>query len=261
MLDPMRRILILALGLLPLASRADAPVVAATDAPERVLRWAVDWGPASLAEITAEIRRDGDAMEIAGVVETRGLGAWFGGFRAEQRARRGPAGPESFLTHVDDDGEQVSRRVTWTDGAPRTEVLIPPKEEKARTPIPAGALAEAVDPLSPLLEAMARIEAGEGCALRRTVYTGTSAFRVILTDAGRERLEADRTWTWGGEALRCRMRIERIGGFPLEPGRWRAEESEVTRDIWFGDVAGMATPVRMLVSWPLGYATGRIDLR
>lgn len=83
-----------------------------------------------------------------------------------------------------------------------------------------------------------------------------------MSPAGSDRLDADRDWTYSGEAVRCVMRFRRVGGFPVERTGWTQEEDDVTRHVWFARLDdGRYGPVRMRVSWPLGYATARIDLR
>ncbi len=106
-----------------------------------------------------------------------------------------------------------------------------------------------------------RVEGGD-CAGVYRVFTGTARFDVIMASAGRETLEAERNWTYEGDAARCTMRVKRVGGFPVENKGWTQEEKDVTRTLWFARLDdGRHAPVKMRVSWPLGYATGRIDLR
>ncbi|MGG7564677.1 DUF3108 domain-containing protein [Rhodovulum sp. DZ06] len=232
----------------------------------RALRYAVDWGPAALAEIEFRITERAGRTTLAAEARSTGLLSLFADFEAEQTALHGPAGPEEFTTRATWDDKRSARRVRFGDGPPQAETLVAPEDEdEPRTPIPPGALDDAVDPTFPILRAMRQVERGEGCAVSHPVFTGRTAFHVTLSDMGEEALEADRSWTWSGLARRCRMAIQRIGGFKIEDDGWDQDEEDVTRDIWFGPLpealGGGIAPVRMLVEWPLGYAVGRIDLR
>lgn len=243
------------------AQDAAAPV----PAPETVreYRYAVDWGPAALAELQIRLTERGAETHFAAEARSAGLLAFFSEFEAMQTASHGPEGPREFLSQGRYGDDEAARRVRFGDGPPRAETLVASEtEDEPRTPIPPGAIDDAVDPIFPILEAMRQLERGEGCAVKRTVFTGRSAFSVALEDLGTEKIEADRDWTWGGLAAKCRIRFDRIGGFLKEGGFWRQEEADVTREIWFAEMAdGGVAPVRLRVSWPLGYAIGRIDLR
>lgn len=249
---------------LPLALLAALPAAHSASAQERTraFRYAVDWGPAALAELELRVTEGEAETRIAAEARSTGLLSVFSDFEAVQTARHGPQGPEHFLSHGSWGDDQSAREVFFGDGPPRAETIVASTEEdEPRTPIPDGALDAAVDPFHPFLTALAQIEAGGGCDHAADVFTGRSAFRVSLTAMGDEVLEADRDWTYGGAAQRCRIGIERIGGFPLDGGRWRQKEEDVTRDLWIAVLEdGRAAPVRMRVSWPLGYAVGRIVL-
>ena len=268
------------------ALAAEQAAEGAPDAPQetvRAFRYAVDWGPAALAQMEIKLTERPSETHFAAEIQSAGLLAFFSDFEAVQTALHGPEGPREFLSHGRYGDDEAARRVRFGDGAPRAETLVASeKDGEPRTPIPEGALTGAVDPVFPILEAMRQVDRGEGCAVKRTVFTGQTAFSMALEDLGMEEIEADRDWTWGGPAAKCRIRIARIGGFLKEGGFWQAEEEDVTREIWFarlsdgagggpgagaegaedgiGDGIGVI-PVRLRVSWPLGYAIGRIDLR
>lgn len=247
---------------------AATPSVAALETPldrqdARAWRYAVDWGPASLAELTITLTQEGDETVLFGAGHGAGLLMMFSDFSVTHTGRYGPEGPREFVARGSFGDEHTDRRVTFVPGKePLTETLVAPSDDdEPRTPIPDGALTGAVDPMFPILSAMRKIDAGGGCEGDHRVYTGRSAFQMTLRDLGPETLEADRDWTWSGPAQRCSITMRRIGGFRLKTNWWDQDEADVTRDIWFAALPGGAAPVRVRIEGPLGFAVGRIDLR
>ena len=234
------------------------------DAAARAWRYAVDWGPAALAELSVRLTEDGDETILTGDGRGAGLLLFFSDFELSQTGRYGPEGPREFIARGRVGDERTDRRVIFAPGeTPVSEVLAAPPgdDDEPRTPIPDGALMGAVDPMFPILSAMRSIDGGGGCAGDHRVYTGRSAFQMTLRDLGPEMLEADRDWTFAGPARRCSISMKRIGGFRLKSNWWDQDEADVTRDIWFAALPGGTAPVRMQIEWPLGHAVGRIDLR
>lgn len=248
----------------PAAVIAPAPA-APTGAEEgaRVWRYAVNWGPASLAKVSITLTEDGDETVLSGDGHGAGFMLLLSDFAITQTGRYGPEGPREFLSLGRVGDEHTNRRVTFAPGEdPQTETLVaPPDDDQPRTPIPEGALTGAVDPMFPILAAMRKMDAGDGCAGDHRVYTGRTAFQMTLRDLGSETLEGDRDWTWSGPARRCSISMRRIGGFRVKTNWWEQDEADMTRDIWFAALPAGAAPVRLRIEGPLGFAIGRIDLR
>jgi hypothetical protein len=244
------------------SATGSATTGSATAATERVLRYAIDWGPAALAKVEIRMTTDGDETRVVGEGKPAGLISIFSSFAVTQTSDYGPDFPRALTSHGVFGGDVTKRRVIYAKGAePIGETIVESADPEPRTPIPDGALTSAVDPLFPVLEAMRSVEAGGACDSEHTVYTGRSAFRMIMTDKGDETLAKDRAWTWDGPARRCGIMIQRLGGFRIEKSQWSSEESEVSRDIWLARLPGGMAPVRMTVEAPVGLAVGRIDLR
>jgi hypothetical protein len=240
-----------------LAVLAAAPASAGT----RELRFSVDWGPVALAEVRFALSRQASELSLVGEAETDGLGALLSPFRVRNAAAWNADGSRSYRVEVTSRGVTEARELHWpAAGLPHLREA-PEAEEEPLTPVPEGATLATVDPLFPVLDAMARLDRGEGCTGRWPVWDGTRRFDVSLADLGAEEVAADRDWTYAGPARACRLGVQRIGGFPVR-GRWQTPEAEVRRIVWFADIDGRGhVPVRFEVNWPLGIATARIDLR
>ncbi len=236
---------------------------AGSDGYERVYRFAVDWGPAPLAELSVRREEKGGVIRVEGEGRSVGLVSVFADFLVRQDAAYGPDGAARVSTESRWGDRRAARTVSYAPGAkPEVETHLDTGPNRERTPIPEGELVGAVDPLRPMIDALRSLDAGGGCGGGWRVFSGSTRFDVTMTPAGRDQLAADRDWTYSGDAVSCDMRFHRVGGFPVEDSGWSQDEADVTRRIWFARLDdGRYGPVRMQVSWPLGYATARIDLR
>lgn len=249
------------------AAVAAVPSASGAAAAEDSRRWTfqLEWGPVKLADVQIAVSESpaGD-VELTGTGRSVGLAAMIADFEIEQRASYGADGVRRYRTVSRFDDRSVRREVRW-DGPVAAGALpsaeVASSEPEVTTPIPPEELAGTVDPAFPVWDVMRKVEAGEGCAGTWRVYDGVRRFDLTLEDQGIEVLEADRDWTWGGEALRCRLYFRRVGGFPVDPERPVRDESEFERLLYVARTPEGALPVRLRVQWPLGYATGRIDLR
>lgn len=242
---------------------ANAAVNPVTDPSVRSFAFHVDWGPLKLAEVSFVYREtDEGRIELTGFAESVGLGAFVSDFETEQRVvyDKGERTYESIARWKKTKRSRML--VNWdASGDPEVELYeTTVKKPKPITPIPDGGLENTVDPAFPVLDTLRRMAEGESCDGTYRVYDGIRRFDIRIASDGEEVLEADRDWTYDGLADRCTMEFTRIGGFRIEPSK-NAPKGEIERVIWIAEVQGVPAPVRLSVSWPLGYATGRIDLR
>jgi hypothetical protein len=246
------------------AQGAAAAAVGEDDTETRRWLFNVDWGPVHLAEVELRVDEGAERVALSGAGRSTGLAAMVADFEVTQRSVYAEDGATRRYEATARWGEKSSRRALRWDGAPgeagAPSVEVASNDPEPLTPIPQPELEGTVDPAWPIWDSLNRIEAGGDCASRYRVYDGVRRFDIVLEDAGTETVEKDRDWTWGGEALVCRLKFERVGGFPVDDER-RAEESEYERLLYVARTEDGAMPVRLRVQWPLGYATARIDLR
>ena len=260
----MRRATALALALLLPAApvAAQGPAAASTQAggeTSRDLLYHLDWGPVALGEFRVR-HEPGEAGALTIEARSRGLASMLFDFTLTEATRRQPDGGRRFTMNGEFGDKDYDREVTWDPGqAPEVEHRAGAPDEEL-TPVPQATLPRSVDPAAAVLAVLDRVKAGEGCAGEWAIYDGVRMMSLTVRDEGMDRVEADRDWTYAGPARRCRLGIERVGGFPVDDER-ETEEADFNRLLWIAEMNGHPTPVRLQVSWPLGYATGRIDLR
>ncbi|MDF2233296.1 DUF3108 domain-containing protein [Albimonas sp. CAU 1670] len=253
-----------ALALPALPAQAQGPAAASTQpaaetAGARELLYHLDWGPVALGEFRVR-HEPGDAGALTIEARSRGLASMLFDFSLTEATRREADGGRLFTITGEFGDRDYDRLVDWTPGqAPEvTHRAGAPDEEL--TPVPQALLPRSVDPAAAVLAVLDQIEAGKGCAGEWAIYDGVRMTALTVRDEGLDQIEADRDWTYAGPARRCRLGMERLGGYPVDDER-ETSEADFDRVLWIAQMDGRPTPVRLQVSWPLGYATGRIDLR
>lgn len=227
---------------------------------ERDLLYHLDWGPVALGEFKVRHVEGAAGRSLAIEARSRGLASVIFDFSLTETTVEDPRGDRRFTMLGEFGKHELDRRVTWEGAAaPSVEHRADPPEPDL-TPVPAAELPRSIDPAAAVLAVMDRIEAGKGCAGRWVLYDGVRMNALTVADEGMDRIAADRDWTYAGPARRCRLGLERIGGYPAgEPPK--TAEKDFDRLLWVAELDGEPTPVRLQVSWPLGFAIGRIDLR
>ncbi|MEC9435695.1 MAG: hypothetical protein VYD87_22545 [Pseudomonadota bacterium] len=268
------------------AAAQQATPAAAPAAPalrDQRLSFRLDWGPAQLARIDLRLLDDGARRVAEAQGAPEGVGGVFADFELRQRGEIRADGARRFDARSRFGDEASTRAVRWGGPDAAAEVLdAGPPPEAPLTPIPPGEMSGAVSPAEAALAMLDQAAAGEGCGGLHRMFDGVRRLNMTVIDEGPDRLEADRDWTYSGPAHRCRIRFERIGGFPAEdddaaapPARGRGDrdgpsgfgrsrsrtaESDYDRLLWLAPLPGGMAPVRLRIEWPLGYVTARIDL-
>ena len=248
--------------LLALAAPAAAQgPAAASTGPDRALLYRLDWGPVALGEFRVREAERPEGRSLAITARSVGAAALIYDFSLTERTLEQPDGERRFTILGDFGRRTFDRLVTWAPGsAPEVEHRGDGPEDEELTPVPQDDIHRTLDPAAAVLAVLDQVEAGRGCAGEWPIYDGVRRMDLLVRDEGAERIEADRDWTYAGPALRCRLGFRRVGGFPVDADR-KAPEAEFDRVLWIAEMPAGPTPVRLKVSWPLGYAIGRIDLR
>ncbi len=223
------------------------------------VRYEVDWGPLTLADI--EIRwLDSDAVRsVEADVSSRGVGAWFGSFQSALE-----------ILDVSGQGVLLNGRSTWDEGMSQltvnwagaeSEPTVDYFRSKPRdyeiSPIPEQSTVGTVHPFAPVFEVAGQLDETGRCEGDYAVFDGIRRYNVRIEDGGDVMLSDEGGSGYQGEAHVCRISVERIGGFSTGRRWFNTEESEVSRVLYFGRLGAHWLPVRFEISAPIGSAVAR----
>ena len=210
-----------------------------------------------------DIEEGSGSYRIATDMRTRGLADFFIGMKLDSQA----------VGRLQSGGELLPFRYLNQAKFGRRErsVLVEPKgdglfrvettgreEAEERTPIPAGSLRGAIDPLSAILRASRTVAGTGSCQQRVPVFDGRRRYDLVFTDEGQRQLTPSSYSAFAGPARLCRVRQERIGGFVKD-----AHEKELGREsvLWIAAPMRGAPPVPVKLeldtSW--GWLTVHLD--
>lgn len=223
----------------------------------------VEWGHITLGEASVSLTEEDGRYTLQGQGRTEGAFAllfdWRGRVRTEGIASND--GRRSLrLSHEGiRNGHRLLTRVDWTeDGTPRTETDPPPDRDEV-TDVPARSTVGTSDPLTALMRVLDNLNEKGRCEGNARIWDGRRRYDLAVEHGGAEELVADRSWAYAGPAVKCRLRIERIGGFWRESSPWRVKDDEGERWLWAAGIAdGRFVPVRFEVETGLGKIVGRL---
>ncbi|MBT5330354.1 MAG: DUF3108 domain-containing protein [Porticoccaceae bacterium] len=161
------------------------------------------------------------------------------GFSEYRTIQFSPDGPAEILEFLDDEIEE-----------PPSEVV--------------DSMGITVDPFRVVLVLLeSSSDAGSNnkfCEGEYSVFDGKRHYELALNVGESADIEADRSWTYSGKALRCDMSVsylESAGGEEQNP--WYEEDAEV-RTMWLAEIEELLVPVRITMPGPIGKITGRLRL-
>lgn len=224
----------------------------------------VAWGEVTL--FTGEIVfDDGDgAYAIEGRGETQGpldlMYSWS--LEVAVNGALGDDGrhPETYQTAASWSEGESRTRLTWRDDGPpiaEIERTAPPRE---RTPVDPDLIGNAVDSLTFFARVADQLRetSGRSCDLTGRVWDGVRLFEITSRTLGAGDSPADRPWSYVGPTMRCQLIFQRLGGFNVEPTRYRAPETETMRVLHFAWLGEGWRPVRLEVDSPVGSIVARL---
>lgn len=216
---------------------------AAARAENLTLSYLVAWGHLTLAEAEVSYRQSGSRYRLAGNGRTLGalglLFPWHGKAETEGVIKAGARQP---LVHQQEGTWKRNTRwarVAWHGAAPPKTEAQPPSDLEKVTPVPKVSTIGTSDPFTVLLSVLDRLAATGRCETEAKIWDGRRRYNLSVTHLGAENLIADRPWTYQGEAVRCALDYERIGGFWREPPNWRDPDAKASdrRMIWVAETA------------------------
>ncbi len=237
------------------------------------LNYHFHWGYIPLADLSMTLQTRqlaGDTTEREIRFEGSTIGA-VGKFLEYDGLARSVARPDSLMYSMSgtDNGFDEHRQIYFpTNAAPQ---VISFRDDETQAPSQQQLLqvGPAIDPLA-LIQSLMASPLGSGCNGEFRVFDGKRLMQISAQAMGMEAIEADRSWAWAGQALRCDMQIT---SFEMtaevthteaadQKAAWLQGNPEV-RTIWLAEVnvpgaGAQIRPVRFSIPGPIGRVKGRL---
>jgi len=144
-------------------------------------------------------------------------------------------------------GKRRTTRLDYRADGAIEAALNPPNENDERTPVPDSMKPGTIDPVSVLVAVNhAAAKGGLPCSGKAPVFDGRRRFNLVMVDDGVAPVEPTQYSPFSGPAVRCRITMERLGGFMPNP-RFNPETENRVHVLYlarFGET-GVWLPVRM----------------
>lgn len=228
------------------------------------LSYEVYLGGMHIMNSTATFMRNGPRYTMEMKAGTQGLlrsiAEWDADMTSTGRLEKEKVKPQRGTVVTKWQNEPKTVHFTF-NGKKGVEVSFnPPENSNKHEPVSAALKAGALDPLSSIVQIMARFAYGQSCEQKVPVYDGHRRFDLLLKDSGTEKLEGEDYSVFSGEALRCEADFTMIAGSrkDREGSRfWEDEKGKKTRPpvyIYLGEVRPELPllPVRAETSTILG---------
>jgi hypothetical protein len=225
-------------------------------------RFEIYMGGFKALAIQARAVVDDRAYGVEASLKSTGMMDWILRYSQKVEGRGEIRGETSPLLYHSDGTLFGTRRTTRldyrADGSIATN-LHPANEDDDRTPVPEAMKHGTIDPMS-VFVALNRAAASGGspCNGKVPIYDGRRRFNLVLEDDGVSAVEKSQYTVFSGPALRCKIQMERLGGFQRNP-RFNAQPPRVSiiYAARFGDGAWWL-PVRLESDSSFGYVVGHL---
>lgn len=130
----------------------------------------------------------------------------------------------------------------------------PPANRDHRDAVPEALKGDTVDLLSGALSLGLVLAAGGSCDWTVPVFDGRRRYDLVFEDIGTQRVDPSRYSVFSGDAVACRVHMERLAGFSNRDGRQRMEGALSSASVWIAPVFSdtLAVPVRLEAVTPYG---------
>ncbi|NMM46518.1 DUF3108 domain-containing protein [Rhodospirillaceae bacterium KN72] len=219
------------------------------------LRYEAYYSGFHVASGTAFIQRAPESYTVKSSAEARGIFDWFTGWRGQARSE-GAVDATGFFRPVRHNNSGVWRGTERStdlgfrpDGTIRVQRTAPPEPDEV-TPIPIGMIDGSVDPISVALSLSETLSTGGDCKGAFPIFDGSRRYDVAVEPEAAQFFKESSYSIFAGEAVGCRLSVDRIGGFRTDPSiktEPEAGESEPDRVVWVGRPSPGFPPVPVRV--------------
>lgn len=223
------------------------------------MRYQVDWGPLTLANLDIRWLDAGSIRSVEVEVSSRGVGAWFGSFQSDLEIIDTPE--QGVLLNGNSRWDEGLSQLTvnWLDAetAPTVDYFRSTPRDYDITPVPEASTAGTVHPFAPVFTVAQALEEHGRCEGEFPVFDGIRRYDVVIQDQGDVVLSAETEGEYSGPAHVCEIAVRRLGGFSSGRRWFHADESDLKRTLYFGQVGTHWLPVRFEIQAPVGQAVAR----
>lgn len=236
-----------------------APGPARAEALRVKLSHEIYWLGFPVLDLTTTAALDGGRYALSSTERTLGLLDLVVDFSSRQEVRgaiaSGDIRPTTYRQEARWRGEDREVRLDFGANGPAHAEVVPPPEEDDRDPVPAALQAGTVDPLSAAV-LLGAISAGDQpCRKSVAIFDGRQRYNLRLDYEGTATLPKNADAAFGGEAIECRVTIERVAGFMK---RYLAQPPRPPSTLWLARYAGgrLLIPVKLETETRWGTLTG-----
>ena len=232
------------------------------------LEYRVQWGNSFLGRSIANWVIDDQSYRLTGNAKSEGALSFFYDFEGKNelsgRIADGAYQPSRFASDSTYDDDGYITEVIWDKGNARPTYTVTPEPELDEVhPLDPDSLDDVLDPFSAMLTALAAFEKTKSCEGVYRIFDGRRRSDVTLIDLGTTTLEADRTWSYKGNATICGSASKMLGGHEIKDEKDKDEEPDFEKvKIYVAEVApGLTMPVRIEIDNFLGDVIIRLNMR
>lgn len=218
-----------------------------------------------LGGITTQIEQDGNRYKIDSAATTSKAFEWALSWIANGETI-GIVDPGKFspLVHEHESAWNKKLRTVKMDYDKSGKITVERSGKRSSNPnkyvpIDPKSLPNSIDPMTAMLAASSRLEAGKDCTMDLPVFDGERRYDVHLTQKGERVFKPSRYSVFSGPAVGCKIDVTKKGGFKKDS----INQNNLTQEfvVWAAAPVsgGRVVPVRMEVSTEFGVLELHLD--
>jgi hypothetical protein len=180
------------------------------------LSYAIYLGGLHLMDSTTEFTRNGPVYHINMKAGTQGLARrlipWDADLTSSGEMKGETIRPAKGVIVTRWKEDPTSVEFNYKDGREVKSVFTPKSDNDHNEDVPDEMLADALDPLNGIVQLMAGVAYGKGCAQTLPIYDGHRRFDVSLKDGGSSELKGEDYSVFTGMAQKCEVQFAMRAG-------------------------------------------------
>ena len=241
--------------------------VFATSSQSHELAYRVQWGNSFLGRTVASWEFDANSYQLSGTAKSEGALSFFYDFTGDNQLTgkmvNGTYQPVRFSSQSAYNKEAYDTEITWQDGQDRPDYrTVPEPDLEKYFPLDEATLDNVTDPYSAMLTALDVLAKTGSCDGTYRLFDGRRRSDLTLVDLGKATLEADRPWSFSGDAVICGSANKLLGGHQRDSDFDNDEEPDFEKvKIYVAKLHDKLMPVRIEIDNFFGDVIVRLNVR